>query len=80
MFTQCRWIRIRRESRKVSGKWSTRERTSATITNGVKRHFKSEETVRIKEIPTRPLLFLFLDKTIARMPTTIPCRDKTDKI
>lgn len=46
----------------------------------VKRYFNSEETVRIKEIPTRPLLFLFLDKTIARMPTTIPCRDKTDKV
>lgn len=29
-------------------------------------------------ILTRPLLFLFLDRIIARMPTRIPCRNKID--
>lgn len=34
----------------------------------------------IQVILTKHLLLLFLDKMIAKMPTTIPCREKTNRI
>lgn len=52
------------------------------IFNHFWRTFKQNKKVKGKAqvILTRPLLFLFLDRTMARMPTTIPCRDKTDEL